>query len=257
MIRRSITRASTTLLAAACCAVVLHRLADGRLAAPDTLSPHELARWVDERGVITTAVVAARVLALLVAAYLALVSVWTIIALLARRPRLVTPIARVSPRVVRHALGLGVATVMTLPTANAAWATSSRDLPVLVQVDPHPTSTAPSSDAPTMRWIGADPSAPSPTSSSTTSSPTTPSTTTNDNVAPTPVLAPQTWRVQPGESFWAIAAANVRAHIAEPSEQQIARYWRELIAANIDRLAVPGDPDLIFGGQELVLPSLR
>jgi hypothetical protein len=71
------------------------------------------------------------------------------------------------------------------------------------------------------------------------------------------VLAAQTWRVQPGESFWAIAAANVRAHIAEPSEQQIARYWRELIAANIDRLAVPGDPDLIFGGQELVLPSLR
>jgi nucleoid-associated protein YgaU len=35
----------------------------------------------------------------------------------------------------------------------------------------------------------------------------------------------------------------------------VAPYWRAVIDANRDRLAVPGDPDLILPGQVIVLPG--
>ncbi|HET9071216.1 MAG TPA: hypothetical protein VFN60_04825 [Acidimicrobiales bacterium] len=37
----------------------------------------------------------------------------------------------------------------------------------------------------------------------------------------------------------------------------VAAYWSRLIAANQDHLPVPGDPDLLFVGDRLVLPLPR
>lgn len=79
-----------------------------------------------------------------------------------------------------------------------------------------------------------------------------------------PVPAPDDQRghtpvheVVPGESFWSIAADRVGAVSAHaPTDGQITTYWRRLIAANADRLAVPEDPDLIFPGQRFVLPEV-
>jgi nucleoid-associated protein YgaU len=73
-----------------------------------------------------------------------------------------------------------------------------------------------------------------------------------------------TWVVEPGDSFWSIAAEVLGDEAlgdealgdagAEPlTERAIARYWRVLIDANRDRL-VTGDPDLLYPGQELLLP---
>lgn len=63
--------------------------------------------------------------------------------------------------------------------------------------------------------------------------------------------------VVPGESFWSIAADRVApAWPREPTDAQIATYWRRLIAANVDRLAVSEDPDLIFPGQRFILPDV-
>jgi hypothetical protein len=67
------------------------------------------------------------------------------------------------------------------------------------------------------------------------------------------------WVVQPGQSFWSIAEAVVAATGQEsPADvAAVAAYWSRLIAANQDHLPVPGDPDLLFVGDRLVLPLPR
>jgi hypothetical protein len=60
-----------------------------------------------------------------------------------------------------------------------------------------------------------------------------------------------------GDSFWSIAAAVLReAEPGVPTEARIAAYWRTLVAANHDRLVVPGEPDLLHPGQRLRLPAI-
>ncbi len=63
-----------------------------------------------------------------------------------------------------------------------------------------------------------------------------------------------TWTVTPGDSLWTIARQVLVANQQlEPSTTEIATYWSAVIAANTDRVT---NPDLIFPGQELVLPAL-
>jgi hypothetical protein len=70
--------------------------------------------------------------------------------------------------------------------------------------------------------------------------------------APAPV---QQWTVASGEHFWSIAAQVMSAHLARPpATQEISGYWRRLVAANADRLADAGNPDLLFPGQQLRVP---
>ena len=65
-----------------------------------------------------------------------------------------------------------------------------------------------------------------------------------------------TWIVEPGDSFWSIAAEIVTVSPAagEPGDRQVLGYWRRLIEANRSRLLDPANPDLLVPGQELVLP---
>jgi nucleoid-associated protein YgaU len=68
---------------------------------------------------------------------------------------------------------------------------------------------------------------------------------------------PETWTVRPGDDLWSIAEQVLQAANARPpSSAEIAPYWITLIAANRDRLVVPGDADLIFAGQVLVVPPV-
>lgn len=61
--------------------------------------------------------------------------------------------------------------------------------------------------------------------------------------------------VLPGEHLWSIARDRVAAAGTGDDDETIARYWRELVAANADDLP-SGDPDLVFPGQLLILPAL-
>jgi hypothetical protein len=76
------------------------------------------------------------------------------------------------------------------------------------------------------------------------------------HAGPPPDLAPpSTWTIQRGEHLWYVAEtvlATRRDH--HPSTEETARYWRALVQANRDRLVDPENPDLVFTGQELVLP---
>jgi hypothetical protein len=77
--------------------------------------------------------------------------------------------------------------------------------------------------------------------------------------APTPTREgepAEPWTVAPGDSFWSIAEeilTDVAGH--EPTEQAIRHYWVQLIETNRRRLADPANPDLLFPGQLLDLPT--
>ena len=61
--------------------------------------------------------------------------------------------------------------------------------------------------------------------------------------------------VVPGDSFWRIAAVHLEAELGRiPEPGEVAPYWRRLVDANRDNLAVPGNPDLIFPGDVVILP---
>ncbi|MFQ5968236.1 MAG: LysM peptidoglycan-binding domain-containing protein [Acidimicrobiia bacterium] len=63
-----------------------------------------------------------------------------------------------------------------------------------------------------------------------------------------------TYVVVKGDNLWRIACRQVRAETGgKPTSSQIVPYWLELIELNRDRLR-SGDPDLIYPGEELLLP---
>lgn len=61
--------------------------------------------------------------------------------------------------------------------------------------------------------------------------------------------------VAAGEHLWSIAERALASRLGRaPSDAEIAVFWTEVIAANEGRLA-SGDPDLVFPGESVVLPS--
>lgn len=62
--------------------------------------------------------------------------------------------------------------------------------------------------------------------------------------------------VRAGQSFWSIAVSVVTERTRTTSAgTPIGPYWARLIEANADRLPRPGDPDLLYPGEVLVLPA--
>ena len=65
---------------------------------------------------------------------------------------------------------------------------------------------------------------------------------------------PATYVVKSGDNLWKIAAALVQARSGRiPSSAEIGGYWWRLIEENRQRI-ISGDPNLIYPGEELVLP---
>ena len=62
--------------------------------------------------------------------------------------------------------------------------------------------------------------------------------------------------VQVDDNLWEIAQSQLAADGADPTEADIARYWVRIIEANQHRLR-SGDPDLIFPGEEILLPQIN
>jgi hypothetical protein len=129
-------------------------------------------------------------------------------------------------------LGSASPTSTTVPTAT----TSTTIAP----------ETAPTSLAP----VPIPPEAPAPAA---------PGSAPGDQVLGGPVLGDQeTWVVHAGDTFWSIAEEALADHRGSfPPQNDVIRYWRQLIAVNQPNLAAPGNPDLLVPGQSLVLPSPR
>jgi hypothetical protein len=61
--------------------------------------------------------------------------------------------------------------------------------------------------------------------------------------------------IEPGDSFWSLASRRLAEHLQRPpSAREITPYWAEVVSANTDRLRAPGEPDLIYPGDRVVLP---
>jgi hypothetical protein len=226
-VNRSAARAALSTFAIAVAgAAALHRLGSDALGAPPARDLDAFVQWVDDRGTIGASMAVLRLVAFVFALYLAVVSGASALVALHPTASSVATLRRVTPAALRRAIGLGTIAALSV-TAASPRAAHADDAPVMVLVE-----TAP----PTLVQVA--PPAVSPPN-------------------PTPLEAspsstPSTWRVERGQHLWGIAAATVQARGG--SAAQVPGYWRTLVETNRDRLVVRDQPDLIFPGQELVLP---
>lgn len=63
--------------------------------------------------------------------------------------------------------------------------------------------------------------------------------------------------VSAGDHLWKLAAERLTEALGRsPTDAEVAPYWMDVVEANRARIR-SGDPDLIFPGEEIVLPPLR
>jgi hypothetical protein len=293
MTHRSVRNAITLVVVAAVAAGALRSLGGGILAAPREWSLDGWAELIRERGAAAAAMTLLRYAAFATSAYLVVLGVATIIVGASRVSWLDALLAFATPRILRPVLGIVTVVTFAAPLAAGAAETSSK-APVMVLVgasDAHgasPTTTsttvATQSPAPTMRRVDA----PSTTNGSTTSTMRTPAPTTTQvatfSPPPTTVAVsitmppaasaalptastpapksttpaqPNTWTIRRGEHLWHVAETVLAERLDRvPSTAEITTYWNKVIGANRDRLVDRDNPDLVFTGQELVLPPV-
>jgi nucleoid-associated protein YgaU len=256
-------------------------LVSGPLTIPLT-SLDELRRWLDDS---TPAIVPAailRLVALAMCAYLALALVLALVAqVLDRRPggRALHAVGRLLPATLRGMLTGGaqfsLVAASALPLGALPVAAAHGDPPgstaTMAKLDPieaagelpPPPAASPTATMTRLPAAVAPATKPDPTTTVTLIAPTTAPT----SLAPVPLpprssapatsvgSADDTWTVTPGDTFWSIAEETLADHRGSfPPQDEIVRYWRQLIATNQPRLAAPGNPDLLLPGQSLLLP---
>ncbi len=266
--------------------VLFHAIGTGRLA-PPPLAPSEWSGWADGRDPLIATVAVLRLLVLGLAWYLVGATSIGLIARLLRAARFVrladalsVPMVR---RLVQGAVGLTMATAVvsaSTPAVGAAPAEDRGSLSLAAEVerdDPDTSATMtlvndgraeeagqsrprPDGGELTLRGEGGSPAADGSAAAASDALTLRPSVSETDEVAEGEVIDGEVreHEVRAGESFWSIAATMVAVHLdRQPTEAEVRGYWRTLVAANQDRLAVEGDADLIFPGQRFVMPSVE
>jgi nucleoid-associated protein YgaU len=222
---------------------VLVAAGQGPLASPGW---DDFGRWVDERGAAVAAVALLRLAALAAAGWLLAASAVRAVAEAAGVARLAALAEAAMPPAVRRVCaglaGAGVAGAALVgvadpPRAGAAASPAMVHMVVVATADPLVPGTPPPVVDP---------------------SPVPDSPTVSMSIAGAEAVEPPstgTWVVEPGDSFWSIADEIVTDRLGRaPSDAEVAAYWSVLVAANADRL-VTGDPDVIYPGQQLLLPG--
>ena len=129
------------------------------------------------------------------------------------------------------------AAMSRLPAASGEPAAGSATMTRVGESTPG-SATMTRHDGPTDVARGRDPAAPVPPA-----------------VPPTPAIDLTAWVVEPGDSFWSIAADVTAAPDGSPADERtVTRYWHALIEANRSRLPDPRNPDLLVPGQHLTVP---
>ena len=253
--------------------VALHAAGHGVLAGPNQWNLDGWAEIVDQRGAPAAAMTLLRYAALTASGYVVALGVLTLLVSATRVPWLEVVLRFLTPAVLRPLLGIVV--VATLATPRPAGAnTTDANPPVMVLASP--TSRAPEqpNPPPTMRRVDARTPAttavPAPPTtaildaavvSPVVSKPSAPSITTTvvarPTGAPATSTAPATWTIARGEHLWFVAERVVTQTLgADVHHGEIARYWRSLVDANRERLVDRDNADLVYAGQEFVLPPV-
>jgi nucleoid-associated protein YgaU len=210
---------------------ILHRL--GRVAgfAPPH---HAIVRWVLHAPTEDLFGVAARLAGLALAWWLLAATMLSIARRVVPAWRRLHTLDCVTPAAMRHALdralALGLGASLAMASVRPAGA-SAVDQPVVRSPDPSAATAA------------------------TTGSPTSPR-------APQPVAAPgaRVVVVRAGDNLWVIAQRALRPGSREAEARavdaaEVVPYWRRIIAANAATLR-SHDPNLIFPGERVVLPTI-
>lgn len=164
-------------------------------------------------------------------AYLATVATLRVVARVARLRPLLRVADAVTLRMLRRVAAVLTGLAVGIPAAARA-DTTTTDAPVVMHRLPATTA-----------------------SEATTTSTSLPTAITVPPVPSPKPRADTTWRVQPGQNLWGIAAAALHdAWGRNPTAAEVVPYWRQLIEANRSRLRDPANPNLIYPGQEFDLP---
>jgi hypothetical protein len=221
--------------------VVLGMLALGgtpALAGPPLTHPEDLASWLTARPPVESAFAVLRLVVLVLAAYLLAVTVLGVALRLVRAGRLVRAVDLVTLPAVRKVVGsafgvglMGAPLAVVGPTAPAGVAqvqlVVGAAAPSQPGADLPPGS--PEASPPTMRRLDEPPS---------------PAATATDVV------------VGAGDHLWSVAdRALTGAWGRAASDAELAPYWEQVVAVNRERLADPGNPDLLFPGQVVSVPT--
>lgn len=224
----------------------------GSLQTPALTDPGAWGEWAGRREPLTVVFAVLRLIVIAAAWYLLGVTIVGTLARVFRWGRLVTVADLLTVPSVRHllqgALGVGLATAAlasvqgpqsedagqrpTLATVQLAQAREAAALEGGTEVASI-RSLADGSMVASMRAVGAEASAPG-------------------DAAPSVTM----WQTQPGEHFWSMAEQVLEASWERaPTDAEVTPYWQQLVETNRGRLADPGNPDLIYPGQEFEVPA--
>lgn len=256
-------------------------LARGSLSPPSLSRPGSWAEWASGRTPLEAVFAVLGLLVVVLAWYLLAATVLVAAARRRGAGRLVSvaellalPVVR---RTVHAALGVGLVGASVAGTASQAGEPASRQarpapaLELVVATTPATESAvdlgpdgcddasaddapaddasvdgASADDAPVMRLVPAErPTQPAPVAEPSPPSP--PSTELGAGVVEREVL--------PGDHLWSMAAAILSESGEQATDVEVSSYWRLLVEANLDRLADPANPDLLFPGQLVAVPT--
>jgi len=187
--------------------------------------------WIDRHDAITLAFALVRLEALVLAAYLLLLTAVSAIVRLLALPRGTRLVDRLTLPILRGMFG-GAAALGVIAVPGPL-----HRLPQAVN------APVPDPDGQATLHLEAPEPAPAPAPAPAP-----------EAAAPAPV---DSWVVQPGDSMWSIAASHLADERGAPaSDADVVVMWQRLIDLNRDRLVNPDEPDLIFADQVFELPAM-
>jgi hypothetical protein len=267
---RPATRLVGWTVLAACLALVVRWGQPGWIGPRLPARPGAWSGWLAEQGAVPAAFAVVRVVTLAVGLQLAVVLVAAVAARAARWRSPVQVLHAISLPVARRLVDLvvGVGALSLAVPPVGAMAGPRRHPAVAMVAAPAATGTAPAREAASETAelpdlsdvevivldegppVGAErDQLPSPAATPVDADPVGP-------VGPDGQAA-ELWEVRPGEHFWSIAEQVLTTAWAGPvTDADVAPYWAALVEANRDRLASPGDVDLVYPGQVMELPPV-
>lgn len=223
-------------------------LAGRSLGTPPVRSWDAASRWYELVGPAVAVIAVVRVATVGVALWLLMAATLQLLATVLPRPSVRLLADLIAPRslqrVVHGLAGLSLTAGLTVAAPGAGiLGQPDEGVAVVRLVD----DRAPGAGTATMRLIP-DPSLPSAAAATPVPLGTA--------AASPEVTAPDVVVVTSGDSLWSIAEdALLDAGGGVPTDAAVMRYWRQLIEANRSGLVEPTNPDLIYAGQIVTLPT--
>ncbi len=211
-------------------------LAGRALPVPRLRNPAEVTAWAARVGPVAAAFTALRALGCVLLAWFIVTTALGVLGRRRRLPRLTRVVDRLSTPTARRLADIVAGTAVVVASLGPASMAGAEARPTPVARTVVPATSAGSEDVATMRYLGPSP--------------------TDDRQSLAPPVAPARWTIQAGDHLWHVSESVLTSRYGRtPNPVEISRYLDALVAANTERLAVPGQPDLVFPGQEFVLPD--